>query len=334
MTILIAVLVLAVTAFFVYAATRALLPVLRRHAILDHPNERSSHQTATPRGGGMAVIAGVLIAWAVTGYALGDGAFRVWAYPAAALVLAGVSWIDDVKTLGPLVRLIAQVATVTGILFFGPDHGLFFQGVLPVWLDGLVAGVLWVWFINLFNFMDGIDGITGVETASIGVGLAVIVVLVGQPENQPVAYYGIAAAGAALGFLKLNWHPAKIFMGDVGSVPLGFLLGGLLLMLAASGQWAAALIVPSYYLTDATVTLLRRAARGEKIWRPHRQHFYQAAVQRGMDHSAVSLRVLAVNGALVLLAALALSGQVAVALAAAVMVNVVFLYRLSQGARS
>ncbi|HER27585.1 MAG TPA: glycosyl transferase, partial [Rhodospirillales bacterium] len=165
----------------------------------------------------------------------------------------------------------------------------------------------------------------------IGVGLAIVVVMGGILENQPLAIYGVVIAGAALGFLKLNWHPAKVFMGDVGSVPLGFLLGWLLLSLAASGQWAAALILPSYYLSDATVTILRRALRGEKIWRPHRLHFYQAAVQRGLDHGAVSLQVLSVNGALVILAAVAASDRQMEALVIAGLLNIAFLFRLARG---
>ena len=325
-------LVLILTAAFSYGATRILLPVLKRRAILDHPNERSSHQTPTPRGGGLAVIAVLLVAWVVIGTVQGDATFRVWALPLAAAALAAVSWVDDLKGLGPLVRLLAQGATVATLLTLNPDSGLFFQGLLPADLDRIAAGILWVWFINLFNFMDGIDGITGVETLSIGAGLAIVVSMAAGMVDQPIAYYGLAAAGAAIGFLKLNWHPAKVFMGDVGSVPLGFLLGGLLLSLAAQGQWAAALIMPSYYLSDATVTIVRRALRGEKIWRPHRLHFYQLAVQRGLDHGAVSLQVLSINGALLILAAVAVSGKETTALVIAGIINVAFLFRLARGA--
>jgi len=332
MNVLLAALILILTAVLALIATRALLPVLRGRAIFDHPNERSSHERPTPRGGGLAVIAVLLAAWIGIGSFLGDAALMVWGVPVAAFALAAISWADDLKSRGPLGRLVVQAAAVTGVLVLAPDHGLFFQGLLPAGLDPVVAGILWVWFINLFNFMDGIDGITGVETFSIGTGLAVVAVVVGGPENQALAFYGIAAAGAALGFLTLNWHPAKIFMGDVGSVPLGFLLGWLLLSLAANGQWEAAVILPSYYLADATLTLGRRAVRGEKIWRPHRRHFYQLAVQRGLGHRAVSLRVLVVNGALVLLAALAGSGQAVTALVVAAVINIAFLFRLARGA--
>lgn len=332
MNLILAALLFILTAIFAHIGTRLLLPVLKARAILDHPNERSSHETPTPRGGGIVVIAVLLVAWVGIGIYLGDTGLMVWGLPAAALVLAIVSWADDLKSIGPLVRLVVQGAVVATALGLAPDHGLFFQGLLPDPFDAVLAGILWVWFINLFNFMDGIDGITGVETFSIGMGLAIIVFVGGGSENQALAFYGVAAAGAALGFLKMNWSPAKIFMGDVGSVPLGFLLGGLLLSLAANGQWAAAAILPSYYLSDATVTLCRRAFRGEKIWRPHRQHFYQVAVQRGLDHQAVSLQVLSVNGALVILAVLAGADREMTALVAAAVLNIAFLFRLARGA--
>jgi len=331
MTLIPAAFILILTTLFAYMGTRALLPVLTARAILDHPNERSSHHTPTPRGGGIAVVAVLIAAWIGIGFYMQDGPVVVWAVPAAALVLAAVSLVDDLRTLGPLVRLVIQGLAAGVILYVMPGDALYFQGLLPATVDTIVAGVVWVWFINLFNFMDGIDGITGVETLGIGAGLAIIVFMIGTTDTQSLGLYGLAAAGVALGFLKMNWHPAKIFMGDVGSVPLGFLLGWLLLSLAASGAWAAALILPSYYLCDATVTLVRRAARGEKIWRPHRLHFYQAAVQRGMDHGAVSMQVLSVNGALIILAAVAVSGQVTTALVIATVVNIAFLFRLARG---
>ncbi|MDH3702467.1 MAG: glycosyl transferase, partial [Alphaproteobacteria bacterium] len=123
-------------------------------------------------------------------------------------------------------------------------------------------------------------------------------------------------AMAALGFLRFNWHPARIFLGDVGSVPLGYLLGWLLLQAAAAGYWAPALILPLYYLADATITLLRRAARREKVWQAHREHFYQRAVQNGRSHARVSLAVLAANVVLAALALVAVA-QPVIALAAA-----------------
>jgi len=127
---------------------------------------------------------------------------------------------------------------------------------LPPLGDHLFAALAWIWFINLYNFMDGIDGITGVETATIGLGLTLVSLVAGLAA--PVAGLGMAMAGAACGFLLWNWTPAKLFLGDVGSVPLGFLAGFLLLYLASEGHLAPAIILPLYYLFDAMATLLRR----------------------------------------------------------------------------
>ena len=326
MDLMIPALIIAVF-FAVLFGIGALLPLLRNRAILDHPNERSSHLAPTPKGGGLGVMAVVLPAWVAVGWSFGGGPFLAFLLPGCAFLLAAVSWLDDLRDLPPAVRFFVQVAAVACVLGLRPEEaGPVFQGLLPPLLDTAAAGLLWVWFINLFNFMDGIDGITGVETLVIGLGLG----LLGGPA---AAVLGLVMAGAALGFLKWNWHPARIFMGDVGSVPLGFLLGWLLLDTAAGGSWAAALILPAYYLADATTTLVRRAARGEKVWRAHREHAYQKAVQRGLSHSAVAGAVGALGVVLIGLAWLAANGQPLPALIAAALLNIGFLRFLSGGGR-
>ncbi len=298
-----------------WAGTGAVLRVLERRAILDHPNERSSHAVPTPRGGGLAVIAVTLAAW--FGIAALAGTLGLyWPALAAALALAAVSWADDLRDIGPAPRLAAQAAAVAAGLFALPGAGPVFQGLLPPALDTLAAGLVWLWFVNLFNFMDGIDGISGAETASIGVGLC-LVALIGGWAGE-VALYALTAASAAVGFLAWNWPPARIFLGDVGSVPLGYMTGWLLLGAAAEGYWAAALLLPLYYLADATLTLARRLARGERVWRAHREHFYQRAVRRGLDHGAVVHVVLATNAVLGACALFSLAGPVAAAIGLAV----------------
>lgn len=284
-----------------WAATGAVLALLRRRAILDHPNERSSHTVPTPRGGGIAVVLVGLGAWAMAVGVLMPG-LPAWPVIGAALALAALSWLDDLKGLSPLIRLGGQIAAVAVGLTALPADALIFQGLLPGGIDRLAGGLIWVWFVNLFNFMDGIDGIAAVETASIGLGLGlVLIVTLGGLE---LAFLGLLCAAAALGFLWWNWHPARIFLGDVGSVPLGFLLGWLLLAAAADGYWAAALILPLYYLADASLTLARRAWRGEKVWEGHATHFYQRALG-GLSHAGVVRRIMAVNLGLIALAVVA-----------------------------
>lgn len=285
-----------------FAATGLVLRWLRRRGILDNPNHRSSHVRPTPRGGGLGIVPVLIMAWAAL---ILVGAAPLASLPAlaAAAGLAALSWCDDRWNLPVRVRFLAQIAAVgLGILFL-PGGGFVFQGWLPVPLDRVVCGFLWLWFTNLYNFMDGIDGITGAETAMIGGGIALVVGL--DPMAAAGLFYpGLLLVGVSLAFLCWNWHPAKLFLGDVGSIPLGYVTGWLLLALAGSGLWAAALILPLYYLTDATVTLLRRLLRGEKIWQAHREHFYQQATRLGHSHARVVCWIIAADLALIGLAVL------------------------------
>jgi UDP-N-acetylmuramyl pentapeptide phosphotransferase/UDP-N-acetylglucosamine-1-phosphate transferase len=295
---------------------RLILPWLRAREVLDHPNARSSHAQPTPRGGGIVVV-GVIAAalWAIQ-VAGGAPLWRLAVLTAALTALAAVSWLDDRRGAPIALRLATQIAAVAAGLFaigLGPLAERF---ALPGWLVGILLALAWMWFVNLYNFMDGIDGITGTETASIGVGLvALAVVTLGSVAGQGLA--GLALAGAAIGFLLWNWHPAKIFLGDVGSVPLGYIVGGLLIQAAIAGHWAPALILPLYYLADATVVLVRRALAGQKPWQAHKSHFYQRAHQGGLSHGQVSLCIGALNAVLIALAAAAGLGWTWLALALA-----------------
>lgn len=304
MSIAVPLAVLGVCWLLSWALTGQVLAYLRRRAILDHPNERSSHSIPTPRGGGWGVMLALLPAWILIGALTGDTRHALPILIGVAALMA-VSWMDDRRGLGPVPRFLIQIAAVTGGLAALPGDGLVFQGLLPVWADRLGAAIGWLWFVNLYNFMDGIDGLAGSETATIGGGLTLVAALAGL--EPALGLYGAAAAGAALGFLMWNWHPAKLFLGDVGSVPLGFALGWLLLSLATAGFWPAALLIPAYFLADATVTLLRRLIERKKVWKAHREHFYQKATQRGRTHAQVVRLILALNAALVALAAASLT---------------------------
>jgi UDP-N-acetylmuramyl pentapeptide phosphotransferase/UDP-N-acetylglucosamine-1-phosphate transferase len=322
---------LAVTALS-WAATSLALMQLRKRAILDLPNHRSSHTVPTPRGGGWGVMLALIPAWVLAvvleGAALGPS-FTVLG---AAVILMALSWIDDLRQVPPAMRFAAQTLAVLVGLTALPFDALVLQGLVPFWLDRLLSALAWLWFVNLFNFMDGIDGITGVKMIGIGTGIACVWAVAGVPFGSILL--PIALVGAALGFLLLNWHPAKIFMGDVGSVPVGFMSGWLLLFSATQGLWAPAIILPAYYLTDATITLARRLLRGEKVWLPHRQHFYQRATQRGWSHSAVSSRVFLTNAVLVACALASLSSPWWSLAVAAVAVAALLLWMTTASPRS
>jgi len=302
-------------------ATRALVPILRRRDILDHPNERSAHREPTPRGGGIAVIGSLLLAWFVLAGA-GLALPGVVGVSLGAGILAVVSWVDDLRGLSPLLRLLAQIVVVA-IGIWAKARGLSWAGFATI-------GLLWIWCTNLFNFMDGIDGITGTEAAAIGIGL-LLFASVGTGADPGLTMLAAAMVGAALGFLVWNWSPARIFLGDVGSAPLGYLVGFLLLDLVMRGFWKVALILPLYFLADASITLARRLLRGERVWRAHREHFYQLAVRAGLSHAAVVERVIAADLVLIGCGWAAENGWSAVSLAIAATTVAALLAVLSQG---
>ncbi|HLJ62989.1 MAG TPA: glycosyltransferase family 4 protein [Stellaceae bacterium] len=312
------VLIVPVVMLAIFFATdillRRVLAWLHHHAVLDRPVERSLHRAPTPRGGGLALIPVVLVAWALLGQSIG--------IVALAAGLAILSWRDDLHHVPVLWRLLAQLAAAAIGTYFFLDAGGGPVGFSPLWFERALLALLWVWFTNLYNFMDGIDGITGIETASLGGGIALVSALGASTLADPLP--ALVLEAASLAFLRWNWYPAVIFLGDVGSIPLGFLSGYLLIRLALLGFWASALILPLYYLSDASVTLLGRILRGEPIWQAHRLHFYQRAAASDGDHAAVARIVLFGNLALIALAALAIYRPLP-ALAAAGVVTVMML---------
>ena len=316
-----------------WAATAALLRALRTRAILDHPNERSSHSAPTPRGGGIAVIGVTLAAWGAVALLDIAPGLRIGPVISLAMGLAMVSWADDLRGLGQLPRLAAQVAAVVLALATLPLDSIVPAMINPIVGIGL-AGLAWLWLINLFNFMDGIDGLASVECAAVAGGAALIALVGGSADGT--ALLAAILCAAALGFLAWNWQPAKLFLGDVGSVPMGFLLGWLLLGLIAHGHWAAAAILPGYFLVDASVTLARRLFRREAVWRAHRDHFYQRAVQAGASHAEVTRAVVVTNLALVGCALLSIGGatrQLVMAACALVIIGALLWYLRRMGRR-
>ena len=308
--------------------TSQVLRWLEARIILDRPVARSSHSLPVPRGGGLAVVPVLMLGWlAIAVRGAPAGTVVVLAVAAA---LAALSWRDDVRGLAVSLRLGAHgLAVLAGLATL---HGLVFQGALPPLLDRAAAGLLWLWFVDLYNFMDGIDGITGVETTMLGGGLALVLGVVGAASDGTAAL-ALAAGAAGLGFLRWNWHPARIFLGDVGSVPLGYLLGWLLLLAAMKGFWVPALILPLYYLADASLTLARRVVRRAAFWQAHREHFYQRALGRDGNHAAVAWMVLAGDAALAALAlvAVAYPGPALAAAVIAVAVLLALMQRRSHG---
>ena len=291
-----------VAACVTFVLSGVLTPVLarwaRRRQLLDVPNHRSSHTVATPRVGGIALIASVLA---------GIGVMTVWT-PAGRevpVVVGGMmaigvlGLIDDLRHLPATLRLVVQTVVALAVATaVGPTPG-------EAWHLGstalLVIAVLWIVAVtNAFNFMDGIDGIAGLQALVGGVGWAVVGLLTG---SEAFVWLGLLLAGASAGFLLHNWHPATVFMGDAGSGFFGFAFGALPLLSPASEPraWGISLLLLWPFLLDTGFTLVRRVSRGENVLTAHRSHVYQRLVVTGWSHRHVSL----LYGGLALLGAVA-----------------------------
>jgi UDP-N-acetylmuramyl pentapeptide phosphotransferase/UDP-N-acetylglucosamine-1-phosphate transferase len=279
-----------------------LKPWLLRYA-LARPNARSSHTIPTPQGGGIAIMITVATVIASTAWH-GHAAFQApWALSllVAIAVLALVGAVDDLKPLPVLPRLGLQFATAALLMQTLPTS----DRLLPFasqFAETTILTVGLVWFINLTNFMDGIDWMTVVEVVPVSAALAALGLFGIVPQITEVLPVVLALLGAMIGFAPVNRHVAKLFLGDVGSLPLGAVTGWLLVVLACAGHWHAALILPLYYLADATITLFRRWLAGENIAQAHRSHFYQRAVHGGYSVPQVTTHVFALNVALAALA--------------------------------
>jgi len=239
---------------------------------MDHPNARSLHDTPTPRIGGLGIVAGV----AVAGVWLLDT--TLLPVMLAAFALAALSVLDDVRGLPVVLRFLAHfIAAATCLLMLGLTGWALLLGVLAV-----------VWMTNLYNFMDGADGLAG-GMAAIGFGALAAAAWLGGASGLAALCAAIAASSAA--FLRFNFPPARIFMGDAGSIPLGFLAAvlGILGVQHKLWPWLFPLLVFSPFIVDASVTLMRRGLHGEKIWRAHRSHYYQRVVLLGASHRQLAL---------------------------------------------
>lgn len=291
---------LLVTALVAFAIalplTRLMIPWLAHSGAVATENNRTMHTGVVPKGGGLALlialVAALLICHPFDSLAP--------ALAAGLIVSAAVSWRDDVEPVSPKIRLPLHLAAAAMFVLSLPEGALVFQGFIPLALDRALTILALAWMMNLYNFMDGINGLAGSETAAIALGY--LLIAFGSPVIMAHAPLAAALLGASLGFLVWNLRErgkALVFLGDVGSVPLGYLTGALTIDLAVQGLWAAALILPSYFFADATSTLLRRFFNGEKVWEAHKTHAYQRAAQVFGAHLPVVWRVAAANVSLI-----------------------------------
>jgi UDP-N-acetylmuramyl pentapeptide phosphotransferase/UDP-N-acetylglucosamine-1-phosphate transferase len=311
----------------------AIRPLLLRYA-LARPNARSSHRVPTPQGAGIAVVAATLVVAGMIIACAGKPDLKIPAVVfGATLFLAVVGLIDDIRSIPVGPRLTLQAIAVGLVIFSGAGE-LRIVPACPLWIERSLLLLAGLWFVNLVNFMDGLDWMTVAEV--VPVTGAIIALSHGElPASATIV--AAALCGAMLGFAPFNKPVAKVFLGDVGSLPIGLLLGWCLLELAYGRQFVAALLLPLYYLSDATVTLLRRIVRREPFWAAHRSHFYQRATDNGFTVWRVAGEVFALN---IILAALALGSMLSpsitiriLMLAAGGIATAFLMYRFSQPRR-
>ena len=283
---------LSLTFLFTISATMAAFGLVfaqlfaPKTLLLDKPNARSLHTTPKPRQGGIAIAIAVGV---LAPFVVAPGLMSILCL---ALALLAISVFDDLKPLPVLIRLCVQVAVAIAAVVMinasaASTHPL--NASPRYWIASLpaicVGSFLVLWMTNLFNFMDGADGLAG-GMALIGFGIFAFAASGANNTGPPLAALASVLAGAAAGFLLFNFPPARVFMGDAGSIPLGFLAGALGIYGYVNGlwPWSFAPLVFSPFIVDATVTLARRAARSEKVWQAHREHYYQRLILCGWSH--------------------------------------------------
>lgn len=258
--------------------------------MINEVNERSSHKKPTLRGGGLGIVLVTLpIAFLIIFLTDMESKKYLLALVFSSACIAAMGWLDDIKPRPALLRLIVQIVCVSVCLFFIPPVFDF----LPVWAEKIIFLLAWIWFINLYNFMDGIDGLAASQAAFLAFALSIAFL--------DIKLIALIIMGASMGFLRLNWHPAKIFLGDVGSTFLGFFLGGLMFINLNMDTIFPLLTLSLLFTADATFTIIKRTIQGKKPWQPHKEHFYQRAVGSGISHSSFVARAMGINFILLIL---------------------------------
>lgn len=289
--------ILAALAAVAVSATSTWLAIgyARRRRLIDEPGMRRSHSTPTPRGGGIGIVVAVLVCACIPALprpptSIGAGVTLA----SAILIVAAVGWIDDHRGLPARARFAAHCVAalvflmpVIAAVALVPDavEARFATSVATVWISLVLVAIGIVWFVNLHNFMDGIDGILAAQATFVFAALALLCRRVGEPHAGEVLVF----AAAALGFVPFNFPRARVFMGDVGSGVLGLLIAVAVLwqMSAPDTALASGIVLCSAFVTDATCTLVSRIARGRRWYSAHREHLYQWLVRSGFSHAGV-----------------------------------------------
>lgn len=312
-------------------STYLLIKVMTKFGVVDVPGTRRAHARPTPRGGGVSLVLIITFALPFFEYCMSGEYLLSIQVVQLLLPLAIISFLDDVShVLVPLRLFIHFICTYFAIKWLvHPNNILHYD--TPMWLDLTLGTFALATFLNVYNFLDGIDGITASQSIHMSITILLLCMLRADviPHVELVVAIATIILAWSIGFIVFNWQPAKIFIGDVGSITLGFLLGLVLLIIASSGPrlFLACVIMSLYYIADGGITILIRLVNGERIWEPHLKHFFQRAVRRGRTHQYVVRRIASCNILLMLFALNALYYPV-VSGACAILVVMVTIIRL------
>lgn len=316
-----------------FTITKLLIRILWSLDIVDKPDDRRAHKIATPRGGGLSMVIVLVI--------LGGAFEHFFSTPATGIfkivqlfgIIALVSFLDDIMAISALIRLIIHIVCSGLAVFLLLYPTTLLHNELPIIVDFILTTVVLTAFLNIYNFLDGIDGITAVESIHLLLTILLLCYLKYDIiiNVRAIIIIAVILLACSISFLIFNWHPAQIFIGDVGSISLGFIIGICLLLISASSAhlFVASTIASLYYLADGSLTILIRLINREKIWQPHLKHFFQQAIKNGFTSKQVVLRIIYCNFFLMILAICSLDYPV-LSIIGATLVVAVTLTRFTQ----
>jgi len=303
-------LVILILSFFIcLALTRFLVLYFTKTGVVDSPDPRRLHKKTTPTGGGIAVIASFAFGFLALDFILYEWRYSLFILPPL-LTLAVISFYDDIKELPPALRFCAHVIAAGYISYNFLLPYQLFHGELSYWADFVIAFIALAGFMNIYNFMDGIDGITASESIHLSITILILSILRGDViiHCELIIIIASLILMCSIAFIIYNWHPAYIFIGDVGTITIGMLLGFCLMLIAASGVklFVSVIIASLYYLADGGITILIRLVKKEKIWLPHVNHFFQQAIRQRLPHKKITTEIILCNYWLMMLSVSAL----------------------------
>lgn len=289
-----------------FCLTSMLLRIMPKLGIMDVPSARRAHSRITPRGGGLAFVLIFAVMLPIFEYIRSGNCTESISILQIFLPISFISFLDDVShVLVPVRLFVHALCSCLAIMWLiHPNNILHYE--IPLKWDLVIGTIALLSFLNVYNFLDGIDGITVSESMHLSATILLLCTLRYDviPNVDIIIMVATIILGWSFGFVYFNWQPAKIFLGDVGSISLGFLLGVCLLLIASAGAklFLSCVIAALYYIADGGMTILIRLVKGEKIWTPHLQHFFQKAVKKGRFHRDVVIRIMKCNAILMLFA--------------------------------